>query len=636
VNPRLLAVSGPIKDSTYAITTDEVAIGRDPSNSLSVSDVALSRRHCLLSKKDGGFWISDLDSRNGTFVNGEAVREKSLQHGDQISMGDSVFVFLLHDDEKILNESGDFDDSLTQATIQLNPEDARYPEQALAELPETSRLKQDLRALLKISQVVHATGTLDALQEKILDVLFESIPAEHGAVVLRGLSTGQVSITHTKSRTGIPRMVRVSRTITNQVLERGVAVLGTDVPNSRFSKAESLVLSKIRSLICVPLFAQQKVIGCIYLETSDPAQPFDEQHLELATAVARISAGALEKTRSLRWLEQENLRLMSEINLEHNIIGESLKMKEVYQLISRVAPVESTILIGGESGTGKELAARAIHRNSPRRNKAFVAINCAAIPEGLLESELFGHERGAFTGATTQKKGKIELADGGVLFLDEIGELALALQVKLLRVLQEHEFERVGGTRPISVNMRLIAATNKKLEAAVKNGEFRADLYYRLNVISLTMPPLRERREDIPSLARYFISKYAKRSGSNMAQIAPEALELLIHHDWPGNVRELENVMQRALVLCFDDVIRPEDFPESFLERETASTATSAKYHVAVKDLKKQLILNALKEANGNYTEGARILGVHANYLHRLIRNLDLKDAARATVTPLQ
>jgi Nif-specific regulatory protein len=634
----LLAVSGPIKDSTFAITTEEVTVGRDPANALSVSDVALSRRHCMLSKKDAAYRITDLESRNGTFVNGVAIREKELQHGDQISIGDSVFIFLLHTDEQILSENGEFDDNLTQATVQLNPDDTRYlhPEQALAELPQASRLKQDLQALLRISQVVHSASNLQDLQTKILDVLFESIPAENGALVLRGLSSDQVSITQTKSRTGISRLVRVSRTITNQVMERGVAVLGTDVPNSSFGKAESLVLSKIRSLLCVPLFAQQKTIGCIYLETSNPAQLFDEQHLELTAAVGRISAGALENARRLHWLEQENLRLMSEINLEHNMIGESAKMKEIYQLISRVAPVDSTILIGGESGTGKELAARAIHRNSPRRNKTFVAINCAAIPEGLLESELFGHERGAFTGAATLKRGKIELADGGVLFLDEVGELAPALQVKLLRVLQEHEFERVGGTKPITINMRLIAATNKKLEAAVKNGEFRADLYYRLNVISLTMPPLRERREDILALAKYFITKYAKKSGAKTAQISPEALDLLKNHDWPGNVRELENVMQRALVLSFDDVIRPEDLPESFLERDTSLPATSAKYHMAVKDLKKQLILSALKEANGNYTEGARILGVHANYLHRLIRNLDLKDAARAATVPMQ
>ena len=221
------------------------------------------------------------------------------------------------------------------------------------------------------------------------------------------------------------------------------------------------------------------------------------------------------------------------------------------------------MLIGGESGTGKELVARAIHRNSPRANKPFVAINCAAIPEGLLESELFGHEKGAFTGASAQKKGRLEMADGGVVFLDEIGELAPALQVKLLRVLQEREFERVGGSRPISVDIRLIAATNKDLEAAVKARTFREDLYYRLNVVSLECPPLRDRREDIPVLAEYFVAKFAAKCKVKAKRISPEAMAGLVNYDWPGNVRELENAIERALVLGVSEMIEPEDLPES-------------------------------------------------------------------------
>ena len=230
------------------------------------------------------------------------------------------------------------------------------------------------------------------------------------------------------------------------------------------------------------------MIGCIYLDTTNPVTRFDRDHLELVASIAGISAVALENARRLLWLEQENLRLAAEINLQHNMVGESSPMKEVYRFLSRVAPTDATVLVGGESGTGKELVARAIHRNSPRASRPFVAINCAAIPEGLLESELFGYERGAFTGAQGQKKGRLEMADGGVVFLDEIGEMALSLQVKLLRVLQEREFERLGGSRPISVDIRLIAATNKDLALAVKAGTFREDLYYRLNVVSVVMP----------------------------------------------------------------------------------------------------------------------------------------------------
>ncbi len=309
-------------------------------------------------------------------------------------------------------------------------------------------------------------------------------------------------------------------------------------------------------------------------------------------------------------------------------------MNEVYRFLSRVAPTEATVLVAGESGTGKELVARAIHRNSPRANRPFVAINCAAIPEGLLESELFGYERGAFTGAQGQKKGRLEMANGGVVFLDEIGELAPSLQVKLLRVLQEREFERLGGSRPLWVDIRVIAATNKDLAQAVKAGTFREDLYYRLNVVSIVVPPLRKRPADISILAEYFVSKFAIKCKVKTKKISPEAMSSLINYDWPGNVRELENAIERALVLAVSDVIRPEDLPESVLEKGPAPGVQEAKYHLAVKQLKKQLILTAMEEARGNYTEAARILGVHANYLHRLIRNLNLRAPIRSLSLP--
>jgi len=304
-------------------------------------------------------------------------------------------------------------------------------------------------------------------------------------------------------------------------------------------------------------------------------------------------------------------------------------MKEVYQCLKRAAPTDSTVLIEGESGTGKELAARALHRNSPRANKPFVAINCSAIPETLLESDLFGHERGAFTGAASLKKGRLEVADGGVVFLDEIGELAPTLQVKLLRVLQEREFERVGGIHPIKVDIRLIAATNCNLEQAVRDGRFRQDLYYRLAVLKITMPTLRDRKEDISMLARHFVQKHSKRCKVKALAIPHEALACMKNYDWPGNVRELENAIERALVLASSEVILPEDLPESLLERPPLPEMTEAKYHLAVKELKKQLILDAVEQTQGSYADAARILGVHPNYLHRLIRNLELKEILR-------
>jgi Nif-specific regulatory protein len=300
-------------------------------------------------------------------------------------------------------------------------------------------------------------------------------------------------------------------------------------------------------------------------------------------------------------------------------------MREVYQFISRVATKDSTVLICGESGTGKELVARDIHRNSPRAQRSFVAINCAAITETLLESEMFGHEKGAFTGAVSQKKGKLETGEGGTIFLDEVGELAAPLQAKLLRVLQEREVERVGGTRPIKLDIRLIAATNRDLKEASRAGTFRQDLYYRLNVVSLRMPALRERREDIPLLANFFAARYSEKVKRRVAGVSPKARACLMRYDWPGNVRELENAIERAVVLGSAEMILPEDLPDSVLEEATPAGEPVTALHDGVRETKKALIERAIEQAGGNYTEAARILGVHPNHLFRLIRTLNLK-----------
>jgi Nif-specific regulatory protein len=381
------------------------------------------------------------------------------------------------------------------------------------------------------------------------------------------------------------------------------------------------VESKVRSLLCVPLRQGGERLGALYLDTS--AGRLDEAHLQMAAAIAGFSAAALAGARRVEQLESENQRLLSDIHIEHAMIGESPKMKQVYQTIARIAPVDTTVLILGESGTGKELAARAVHQNSPRARKPFVAINCATLSEALLESELFGYERGAFTGAVARKEGKLESADGGTLFLDEVGELTLPLQTKLLRVLQEREFERLGSTRSLRVDIRVVAATNRNLEAAVAEGTLRADLFYRLNVISLWMPPLRERAEDIPLLASYFIEKYGRKCKRPVEGLSAEARRYLTSYNWPGNVRELENAVERAVVLGTTARILPEDLPESVLE--AAPQRPQAKFHEAVNEAKRRIVLDAIEKAQGNFTEAGKLLGIHPNNLHRLVRNLDLK-----------
>jgi Nif-specific regulatory protein len=468
---------------------------------------------------------------------------------------------------------------------------------------------------------------LEELQAQLLDLIFDVVPAGRGAILLAEGPGLEFNCLYARTRqAGQPQLVRVSRTIARQVMKENVAILGVDVAASgALRDVESLVASDVRSLVCVPLTVFERVIGCIYLDNTSATSRFQEEHLQLMAAIAGISAVALDNARRLQWLEQENQRLTTEVRQEQSLVGESARMKEIFQFLARVAPAESTVLIEGESGTGKELAARALHRNSRRAEKPFVAINCAAIPETLLESDLFGHERGAFTGAAVLKKGRLEVADGGVVFLDEIGELAPALQVKLLRVLQEREFERVGGTHSIKVDIRLIAATNRDLDEAVRKGEFRQDLYYRLAVVKLTMPALREHRDDIPMLTRHFVQKYAKRSKVKPKPVSREAMAALVNYEWPGNVRELENAVERALVMGSSDAVLLEDLPESLLEQESPAEMHEGKYHASMKELKKQLIVDAVEQTRGNYVEAAGILGVHPNYLHRLVRNLGLK-----------
>jgi Nif-specific regulatory protein len=404
-----------------------------------------------------------------------------------------------------------------------------------------------------------------------------------------------------------------------------VALLSNDLfATEGLSDAPSLVEASVCSVLCVPLIIFDKSLGVIYLDTSDRTARFDEGHLQLLTAIAHISAAALESAKRFELVVNENERLKKEVSINHQMIGESAAMRAVYQIIAKVAQSDATVLIRGESGTGKELAARAIHLNSARANEPFVAINGATLSETLLESELFGHEKGAFTGAITQKRGKLELANGGTLFLDEVGELTPMIQAKLLRVLQEQEFERVGSTRQVKVDLRIIAATNRNLEEAVSKGLFRRDLYYRLNVVSLTMPLLKARDEDVQLLASYFASIYSNKCKRRIQGISSEARALLRAYDWPGNVRELQNVIERAVVLGSSEVITPQDLPETLFEIDNKNVISLTRYHERVKEAKSMIIKAAIEEAGGNYTKAAKQLGLHPANLSRLVRNLNL------------
>ena len=353
-------------------------------------------------------------------------------------------------------------------------------------------------------------------------------------------------------------------------------------------------------------------------------KPFNNDHLVLY----------VNKANAMFRLIKENRQLRTTVETQYqfgNIIGKSKPMRDVFDKISKVAPTPATVLIQGESGTGKELAAKSIHFNSPRRNKPFIAVNCAALAENLLESELFGHEKGAFTGAVSMKKGRFELADGGTLFLDEIGELSQSLQVKLLRVLQEKIFERVGGIKPIAVDIRLIAATNKDLKEQVKQGQFREDLYFRLDVVNIVIPPLRERPEDIRLLIHHFMKKYAGERTSDIpvTGIDPEAERMFHEYGWPGNVRELENVIERAMILCPNSSIKSSDLPKEF--RETVNhhipledIPATAKLYDTLAMVEKRMIESALQRANYVQSHAAEMLGIGKSGLNQKIKKYQL------------
>jgi transcriptional regulator with GAF, ATPase, and Fis domain len=495
------------------------------------------------------------------------------------------------------------------------------PESVLASPAPSGEVARGLSAFLQISTAIHCSRNFDELVSGILSLLFDALPAAHGAILLFERWTSEPVCVYSRTRrSAASAEISIVRAVVDRAYQAGVSIL------TRHSVESG---EPARCTLVVPLFGRDKLLGVIYLESHAPEAIFEQDHLQLATAVGVVAGMAMESVRYLEWLRAENDRLQAEINVGDDLIGSSSRMREVYHFIAKVAPTDSTVLLCGESGTGKELVARAIFRNSSRSAQPFVAINCAALNENLLESELFGHEKGAFTGAVVQKPGKLQVADHGTVFLDEVGELPLGTQAKLLRAIQEREFERVGGTRPVHVDIRLVAATNRDLRGAVAKGEFREDLYYRLSVVSLTMPPLRDRRADIPLLASHFATKHGERSKRPVAGISPEACTCLLAYDWPGNVRELENAIERAVVLGCTNLILPEDLPDTVLESSPAVEDAQGGYQDAIRRAKKAQILMALERARGNYTDAAKVLGLHPNYLHRLIRNLDLRDAIR-------
>ena len=486
-------------------------------------------------------------------------------------------------------------------------------------------LQDPLRALSEIALTINTIQQPNVLLEKVLEIAMETLDAERGFVLLTSEEQPEgfdVAVRRNFTEEQLGNVVRLSTSVVYEVLRSGEPVLIYEaLEDDRFGGAESIVLQQIQSIACVPLRLKERQIGAIYLDSLTKRGRFTRDNLPFLDAFANQAAVAIENAQLYQALREENGQLRTEIQRLHGfdeIIGQSASMRDVFEIMSRVLDSNATVLVEGESGTGKELVARAIHYNGHRKDKPFVAIFCGALSDELLESELFGHKKGAFTGAMTDKKGLFEAADGGTIFLDEVGDLSPRLQTALLRVLQEGEIKRVGETHVRRVDVRVLSATNRSLGGLVEEGSFREDLLYRLNTIAVTMPPLRRRRSDIPLLAHHFLDKYAVGGRSTIRGFTPAAIAALRAHAWPGNVRELENTVERAVVLARGDLI---DTPD--LRLPDRKTVDPFEPGVTLKAAEQRLVQRTLDECNGNISETARVLDVSRRWLHYKLKEWD-------------
>ncbi len=573
----LIVVNGPLAGTRYALPDDDLFIGRAPNSRIVLNEPEIGWRHCQVRRQGARFLVCDLRTSLGTYVNGMRSAERWLEDRDQIGVGKTILMF--------------------------RSSEAHAEESITVPPPETKPVLLGACSLVFLFRALAATiGDAQSrlLQNQILRLVSDLIPTDEGLLLLAS-SCSEL----------------VARYREAQYIADFEQALARVCGEGAFEDAHA-------AMVGVPLYFAGVFGGALVIRVQDRETGRLPAHLETLTAIASLACIGFEANREIQTLKAENAFLQEQIATTTGIVGNGSAIRRQLELVERVAPRDTTVLITGESGTGKELIARALHQKSPRRDRPFVAVNCAALTDTLFESELFGHEKGAFTGAISLKRGRFELAEGGTIFLDEVGELAPGLQPKLLRVLQQREFERVGGTEAHPLDIRVIAATNRNLGEDVRNGRFREDLYHRLNVVTLESPPLRDRQEDIPLLARYFLERSSERCKRHVDGISHEAEEMMLQYAWPGNIRELENAMERAVVLGVSEWVLPEDLPDSLLEG--APRPADAKYHNSVGQAKREAILDAYVQGNGDYKQAARLLGLHPNYLLRLVRNLNLRD----------
>ena len=631
-----------------------VSVGRSHSNDLVLNDDACSRNHCQVYLSDADQWcLKDLDSRNGTLVGDDEVSgDVALQTGDVVSIGQCRLAFTTNLEEQpslplesptlpdretspVMTSVGAISDEPAILARSITPQ-FLYSEGGA---PRAST-EQELAQLYQLGLEMGAAGTRQELTEVVLNNLAARTVADISAVLLTqpdapdNPAPADLLVVGYDSRRNLPYR-RVSDNLSRVVLSGREAILARDVAdNQQLAVFDSLGEMRAISVICAPIHCDDRIRGLIHLYATNPDNALDTNDLEYTVAVARQFALALdhlsERDTLKSGLDQarnENKTLRQQLDSDFRLIGNSQAMAELKEKIELIAETDASVLIRGESGCGKELIARNIHAASPRSDGPFVCLNCAALNESLLESELFGHEKGAFTGASERKIGRFEQADKGTLFLDEVGEMSLSIQSKFLRVLEGHSFERIGGRKAIQVDVRILAATNRNLEEAVEDGDFRKDLYFRLQVAELFAKPLKERPDDILILSQFFLEKFVEKTGRVISGFTEDAQELLRQYEWPGNVRELQNTIERTVILCRNELVRADDIQFSSLSSRltTGSTAsvapaTGTYQEISLGDIEREHILATLEHTEWNKSRASQILGIERSTLDRKLK----------------
>ncbi|MEO7113410.1 MAG: sigma 54-interacting transcriptional regulator [Polyangiaceae bacterium] len=601
----------------HAVHKPMTTIGRALGNDVTIKASGVADHHVQIMFDGRDFILEEIDRDADIAINGKKKRRARLVHNDRIQLG---------------SQSGGAELSFSmfaesQKRSQNDDEPDKKEDNGSSEIA-------GVRKLYAFSEKLINRGSVDELLEAMLDDVIELTHAQKGLLIL---VEGADIVPEKSSPSSQPperkltvraaRNVRkeaitdaegaISDSIVRQVIQTGRAIIVSDaLADTTFGQSESVIAMKLSSVMCAPLVSQGEVIGALYVGNDKVKHLFERTQLELLGIFASQASLILQNAMLLNALRADKEKLTSELKDKRfgEIIGSCPSMMEVFRKLAKVATTDISVLITGETGTGKELIAKELHRRSPRADGPFVVINCGAIPENLIESELFGHVRGAFTGAVASRPGKFQVADKGTLFLDEIGELPLNLQVKLLRALQERIVFRVGDTKPEKVDIRIVAATNRNLEDEIRNGNFREDLYYRLNVVNLWLPPLRERGDDVIIIAKVLLSKYAEELGSAVKGFSPAGLAAIRKHAWPGNIRQLENRLKKALVLCEQTLLSPED-----LDLGVSADAGVMPLEKAKEEFQRRYVLEALERNNGNRTQTARDLGVDPRTIFRYL-----------------